>query len=330
MSFMNVNEIRNEAGTTSFQTSTVPNGGSWGFRNKIINGGMDFWQRGTLFTGAAGYAADRWEKGALNSGVTKVEDAAFGNVLRCYKNTSTTQWQYAGQRIELPKIEAGETYTVSFWIKWNIYSYDHFFWTSWVDGTQLSGTADFGINNMGEDIAGWQKITHTFVIQSDATDYSYYDLRWHGNSDVGTVDYDFEIAQVQFEKGSVATPFEQRPLGLELLLCQKYLPYWSKITAQSYKHVGMGTSYSTTACEIAVPIKTDMASEVPTVTWGGSWQLRGNGSTVAVTNIALGEQTQTDMLMLTITTAGSLVAEHAYRLSAAADASAWIHVDAEL
>ena len=32
----------------------------------------------------------------------------------------------------------------------------------------------------------------------------------------------FEIAQVQVEPGPVATPFERRPIGTELALCQRY------------------------------------------------------------------------------------------------------------
>ena len=32
----------------------------------------------------------------------------------------------------------------------------------------------------------------------------------------------FDIAQVQIEEGSSATPFEHRPIGMELSLCQRY------------------------------------------------------------------------------------------------------------
>ena len=32
----------------------------------------------------------------------------------------------------------------------------------------------------------------------------------------------FDIAQVQVEPGPVATPFERRPIGTELALCQRY------------------------------------------------------------------------------------------------------------
>jgi len=48
------------------------------------------------------------------------------------------------------------------------------------------------------------------------------------------------VSLVQFEQGSVATPFERRPYGTELALCQRYyevssaIPLWSGITASSF------------------------------------------------------------------------------------------------
>ena len=37
-----------------------------GFRNRIINGDFDFWQRGTSFTGSE-YGADRWISGRIGT-----------------------------------------------------------------------------------------------------------------------------------------------------------------------------------------------------------------------------------------------------------------------
>jgi hypothetical protein len=44
----------------------------------------------------------------------------------------------------------------------------------------------------------------------------------------------FDIAQVQVEPGPVATPFERRPIGTELALCQRYylqtaLFWWTRL-----------------------------------------------------------------------------------------------------
>lgn len=43
--------------------------------------------------------------------------------------------------------------------------------------------------------------------------------------------------QVQLEEGSVATPFENRPYGLELSLCQRY---YEVISVPNYQHVCYG------------------------------------------------------------------------------------------
>ena len=52
------------------------------------------------------------------------------------------------------------------------------------------------------------------------------------------------VGDVQLEIGSVATPFEQRPYGMELALCQRY--YYRLFPAATNKVLGSGMATSTT------------------------------------------------------------------------------------
>jgi hypothetical protein len=59
----------------------------------------------------------------------------------------------------------------------------------------------------------------------------------------------FDIAQVQIEPGPVATPFEQRPIGTELALCQRYFQSYASTTFRAtrrYFTVG-GSTFSLTS-----------------------------------------------------------------------------------
>ena len=55
----------------------------------------------------------------------------------------------------------------------------------------------------------------------------------------------FRITGVQVEDGPVATPFEQRPIGMELSLCQRYFQIINSIRI---------AGYAIAAAEIAAPI----------------------------------------------------------------------------
>tara|TARA_R110000868_G_scaffold95825_2_gene263416 strand:- start:2220 stop:3983 length:1764 start_codon:yes stop_codon:yes gene_type:complete len=60
----------------------------------------------------------------------------------------------------------------------------------------------------------------------------------------------FAITGVQLEQGSVATPFEQRPIGTELALCQRY--YWRNSSSNAgsvYALFGVGQGDTTTNVE---------------------------------------------------------------------------------
>jgi hypothetical protein len=57
-----------------------------------------------------------------------------------------------------------------------------------------------------------------------------------------------ELTGVQLEKGSVATPFEQRPFAQELALCQRYFTKLGGTTGLEY--IGSGIAASTTQANI--------------------------------------------------------------------------------
>lgn len=61
----------------------------------------------------------------------------------------------------------------------------------------------------------------------------------------------FAVTGVQLEIGSVATPFEHRPYGMELALCQRYY-YRAKPTVDAQNY-GVGLCTSTTTLNFVVP-----------------------------------------------------------------------------
>ena len=68
---------------------------------------------------------------------------------------------------------------------------------------------------------------------------------------------DFYITGVQFEKGSIATPFEHKSYGEDLRLCQRYYQRWKRgyLAANS-----VGTSDINIGIPLLVPLRT-----VPTI-----------------------------------------------------------------
>jgi hypothetical protein len=223
-----------------------------GMRNAIINGNFDFWQRGTSFTGSE-YGADRWFHNRVGTTHTASRQAfTLGQTdvpgePTYYCRTVVSSVAGASnnalllQRIEDVRTFAGQQVTISFWAKADATK------NIAVDLTQYFGTGGspsaqvHGIGATKVSIGTtFQKVTITTTLPSISgktlgTDGSgllalnvWFDAGSDFNSrtdSLGQQSGTFDIAQVQVESGPVATPFERRPIGTELALCQRYYAF---------------------------------------------------------------------------------------------------------
>ena len=220
----------------NFNITSINNGPLAGMRNAIINGGMQVAQRAApTITGTPQYGqADRFvayiSGGTGISGtITQGADAQFKSGYRLWlAGLSYTSGTWAIQQ----KIESfnsvglnGLTVTVSFKIYHDFGSprpvtvslakpnaVDDFSTVTAVSSAYTSPALTSG---------AYSNVSCSFVIgASDATNGLLLQI---ADSSATTVSAkNVIIGDVQLEIGPVATPFERRPIGTELALCQRY------------------------------------------------------------------------------------------------------------
>ncbi|MDK4198636.1 phage tail protein [Pseudomonas sp. HR1] len=200
--------------------------GQWAFRNKLINGNFDLWQRGTSFT-AAGYCADRWKiDSASNVTVSRgAASAPYGKFALLLTPTAASNQLGIAQTLDdfvaIPLI--GKRATFSFQANAGTAQ-------SVTAYIQKSATAASSVGGPG----GWSTIAtkvcaigaaaQTFTISADVpNDGTANGLRvafsiTNATSGAGGIG----IWGCQLEEGAIATPFEFRHLTLEAVLCQAY------------------------------------------------------------------------------------------------------------
>jgi hypothetical protein len=194
-----------------------------GRRNWIINGDFQVSQRGdyTSLSNAATntYYADRWK--TYLSGVTgqKVRNLnGYDTGKPSYKIQASSTGNAAfgiTQVIEDYSTAAGYTFTFSAWVKSN------------KDNARLilgDSSSWFASSEAHSGNGSWEKLQVTALLDKTTTSFSVSARVSSGNGQAVSVtsgDY-IELAQVQLEVGSVATPFEHRSYGEELVLCQRY------------------------------------------------------------------------------------------------------------
>ncbi len=283
-----------------------------GFKNRIINGAFQIWQRGTTISSIAAtgtvatYAADRWCLFPANTGWTAVAQAVqvIGGGLRV---NCTTEAAYANsadvfslqQRIEGLNCYdlAGQQVTVSFKVKTNktgnygVVLYDG---TAVAFGTPQSIT----VNSSGVETSYTLTFTAPASITADNADRlrlvftlgantgragSYYPT---GGSQVNLLDSTsnyFEIDEVQLEKSSIATSFDYRPYGTELALCQRY--YWRLNSSGGNAPIAAGNAEYTTRGYFNLTLPQPMrAAPTPSISNIAHFGLRGASTDIVCTS----------------------------------------------
>ncbi|WP_225548632.1 phage tail protein [Chromobacterium violaceum] len=225
-------------------------------RNVLINGGFDVWQRG-VSQNVGGYgSADRWclDLGVSPglAGITVSRVAASGaetDVLggaasfmrvAVTKPPAPSAREYCQflQRVEGLHRFSGKTMTLSFWAKADAAKTILFYVEQgFGSGDGVSPIARAQNETPVQLNTTWQRYSFTFVSPSvqgktfgqNGDDYlavffglSYSTMQPVHSAIAGPQTGVFDIAQVQLEEGSVATPYERRSPGEELALCQRY------------------------------------------------------------------------------------------------------------
>ena len=213
----------------------------YNFKNYLINGNFDVWQRGTShsITGSD-YTVDRWQlifdgtpagggtvtRQTFTLGQTDVPNNPKYYLQYDFPNVGTPS-NYIRQSIEGVHNLAGQVTTFSFWAK--VPSGTMTISTQFQQEFGSGGSPSSGVYGIGATnftvTTSWQKFTMTTTIPS----ISGKTVGTNNNdklnaaiifppSAAGTI----HLAQAQVEAGDTATPFEVRPYDMELLRCMRY------------------------------------------------------------------------------------------------------------
>jgi hypothetical protein len=282
-------------------------------RNAIINPVMDIWQRGTSFSNPAtgAYTADRWRIDYDGAGGTRtvarntislgtnlpsgIQGKYFMEVILTNAGTATTQ--SISQRVERVNTFAGETITLSAWVRND------------GGGTGVNTLTAKAIQNFGTGgspstavttTLGTAAVTGTWVrlhVHATLPSISGKTIGSNGDDylqimfDLGSQTGKFWLYGVQLEQNTTQTALERRPIQQELALCQRY--YYRITATQINTMFGMLYVEATQSTIAVIPLPVTMRTipslsssaasnflvSTPTAgATGGSIIMRGGGT----------------------------------------------------
>tara|TARA_R110002096_G_scaffold18505_2_gene62976 strand:- start:1049 stop:2143 length:1095 start_codon:yes stop_codon:yes gene_type:complete len=292
MSTIKVNNIdpRNTGETVSVNSIAMPNAGTLGNRNKIINGGMRISVRGSgAATLTETYPVDRFEQAFSTDGAVSFQKEATdvptgfdysikGTVTTADGTVGASQGWTIGQKIEgnnVTDLQFGtanaKSVTVSFWVKSSVAGVycvtlrngadDRAFVSEYTISS--ANTWEYKTITVAGDTAGtWSKLNGTgldviFCLAGGSSKQgtagswgAFADCTSNQTQILETLNATWLLAGVQLEAGTNATPFEHRNHGDELARCQRYFS-WSDDGSGGCYEIGAAI----TSQRVAGPVK---------------------------------------------------------------------------
>lgn len=232
--------------------------GDIGFKNRIINGAFEIWQRGTaqIFVTAGAYLADRWtcmgyqqarhQRVAVSSPVAGM----FTRYAMRVSSSPNSDNGSGGTRMDLSqKIEnancfdlAGQQVVYSYWIRFSsatvasvanlqnsaFGNFNSVLASSTTNTDAATSTDSIGsvngsvVINNGSLPTTWTFVTGTATIPAGANNVALRLQFQQLGSTTNAGDVWYEVTQIQLEAGSAPTAFDFRDYGRELALCERY------------------------------------------------------------------------------------------------------------
>jgi len=170
-----------------------------------------------------------------------------------------------------PSISAGSWSRIAFTVPGDVLG-------TWLinNGLGLNLAIALGANNTNAVSTAGSWLTDAYFTESGVQSYG------SATGVFGLQDNAIYVTGMQLERGSLATPFEFRPYGTELVLCQRY---FTLLTKPSFK----GVAYSSTGiARFGCPFPV-MLRQTPTISMTGTMEIYDGAGNVTINNSKLFE-----------------------------------------
>jgi hypothetical protein len=338
--------LKGAAGTAE-QVGTGGASAPYLWRNALLNGGFALWQRqadpatATEYSDDA-YCADRWytltQSGPIDA--QRIDGSTQRYAARLTQKQATAQQLGLAQIIEGANCRhlRGQSVTFSARVRcsaactariavleWaggedTVTSDVVADWANWTLAANVS--APGAIVSTSLSAATWAELEQTVTLGSSFTNLIVF--VWTSALDASAT---LDIEAAQLERGSAATPFEVRPVGTELALCQHYFERWGGGAA--FEHFAVGFYYDADTAFFVLHYLTKRA--VPDITFGpqvSDFEIIGPGLRETATSLSLSYQTISSVRVNMDTATQSAGLLGFFRANGTT--AAFINIDAEL